>query len=70
MTIDDKYTTKKTRQEQIKLDNERANFIVKCKCGHSITMVDTDRTICTHCGHWIYRTPGLEFKYKLKEKMI
>lgn len=44
---------------------------VKCKCGKSIAFSSrVDRIICDWCGHWCYKTPQLEFKYKLKERMI
>ena len=43
---------------------------VKCKyCGHTIFMV-RERGICTHCGHWNYRTKKDEFKYRTKETLI
>lgn len=69
MVIDEKYNTQKTYNDQIKLDNERSKFIVKCSCGHTKTIVDADRTICSHCGHWIYKNKQVEFKYKIKEEM-
>lgn len=66
-----KYIPPRSYTEQVKLDDERANFKVKCKhCGHTMTMIDVDRTICNWCGYWIYRTPEIEFKYKLKENII
>ncbi len=41
-----------------------------CKCGHVVIIpVYKDRTLCGHCGFWVYKTPKLEFEYKLKEKM-
>ena len=52
-----------------KLENERVAFMVKCSCGHTMTMVDADRPICTHCGHWVYRTKQIEFKYKMMQEM-
>ena len=42
-------------------------FKVKCKCSHTIIIARADRCICSYCGNWIYRTPQLEFKYKIKE---
>ena len=51
----------------IKLAIERRKYTTKCKCGHSIVFsVQTERTICSWCGYYCYRTPELEFKYKLK----
>jgi hypothetical protein len=28
-----------------------------------------DRGLCSHCGNWVYKSPELEFKYKLQEKI-
>lgn len=69
MTIDEKYNTHKTYNEQIKLDNERVKFKVKCPCGHTITIVNADRTICSHCGHWVYKNKQIEFRYKMQEEI-
>lgn len=69
-TIDSKYNTKKSIKDIIKIEDERANFKVKCKCGHIVVMPNAEQTICSHCGHWVFKTPELEFKYRLKENMI
>ena len=53
-----------------KLSHEATNLIVKCKCSHSIVMPSADRTICSYCGSWVYRTKEIEFKYKMKEAII
>ena len=53
-----------------KIASAKKQFILKCKCGHSITMINAERTICSHCGKWCYRTPQIEFRYKMKEKLI
>ena len=55
-----------TYQEDSKKFNELLKYRVKCKCSHSIVMSKADRTICSHCGRWVYRTPQIEFEYKLK----
>lgn len=54
-------------EEDTKKFNELLKYRVKCKCSHSIIMVNADRTICSFCGRWVYRTPQLKFKYKIKE---
>ena len=70
-SIDNKYNTKKSIKDIIKLEDSRAKFKVRCRhCGHTMVIVDTDKTICSHCGHWIFKTPELEFKYRLRERMI
>lgn len=42
---------------------------VKCQCSHVIVMAKADRTICSYCGNWVYRSKKIEFKYKMKEKL-
>lgn len=43
---------------------------VYCKnCGHTLLVVNKDRLICSHCGHWVYKDDKTEFMYKLKEGM-
>lgn len=49
---------------------DRANNRVRCKCSHTITIVNKDRVICNYCGSWVYRTKEIEFQYKLKESRI
>ena len=43
---------------------------VKCKCGCvSLITSQRDWKICRWCGHKIYRTKEIEFKYKMKEAL-
>lgn len=43
---------------------------IKCKCGKTTNITaQRDRVICDDCGHWVYRTPQLEFKYKMKQEL-
>lgn len=46
-----------------------SKYRVACKYSHTVSMVKADRLICNHCGNWIYRTPELEFRYKVLEEM-
>lgn len=46
-----------------------SKYKVKCKCGHTTIMSKAERTVCSHCGHYIYKTPAIEFRYKMKEKL-
>lgn len=56
--------------EMRKYADQISKATVYCKCGHgSVFSIQTDRIICSYCGHYVYRTPQLEFEYKLKEKM-
>lgn len=53
-------------QEQLKLDSFiKNNLNVKCKCGHSIDLINKDKTICSHCGKWVFKNKQDEFKYRL-----
>lgn len=57
-------------EEPAKYHDAIADIKSKCKCGHTkVIPVYVDRIICNYCGHWIYRTPKLEFEYKLREEM-
>ena len=43
----------------------------KCKrCNKTVVINKQDRALCPDCGHWVYKTDALEFKYKIKEAMI
>ena len=46
-----------------------SKYRVKCKCSHTVILISRDRAICTHCGNWIYKTPQIEFRYKLQEQL-
>ena len=51
-----------------KLEDERAKYKRYCVCGHSIVFPPTsktNKTICTWCGHFIYKNDKEEFKEKL-----
>lgn len=52
------------------LENSRSDSKRYCKfCGHSIVFPKTsraDKTICSHCGHYIFKTDEIEFKERLK----
>ncbi len=53
------------------LENDRAKYKRYCKkCGHSIVFPKSskvDKTICSHCGNYIFKNDLIEFKYKLKQ---
>lgn len=60
--------------KQFKEDTKRfetySQNTIKCKCGCSVTfMTKIDRIICRWCGNYVYKTPELEFKYKIKEQL-
>ena len=49
--------------------DEITRATVYCKCGHSISFYNThkDYKTCSWCGRIVYKTPKIEFKYKLME---
>jgi uncharacterized paraquat-inducible protein A len=53
-----------------KLQSITDNTVYCQNCGHSITMPNADRAICSWCKKWVYRTKEIEFKYKTKEAII
>ena len=60
----------KSWKEETKIFDSLTKCRVKCKCGHSVILTNVDRAICSWCGHYVYKTPQIEFKYKLKERGI
>ena len=39
-------------------------------CGRKeVIRADMDRKICTHCGHYIYKSQEIKYKYKFMEKI-
>jgi len=47
------------------------DFKHQCKiCGRKMIIPNfVDRQMCDWCGHWIYRTAKIEFKYKMMEQL-
>ena len=43
---------------------------VRCKCGYIMEMPNVDRIRCIWCERWIFRTPQIEFRYKLRKQML
>ena len=43
-------------------------YRTKCKCGHSILITSRDgKELCKWCNNYVFATPELEKKYRLKE---
>lgn len=52
------------------LEDDRAASKRYCKCGHSIIFPPNSKatkTICSWCGHWIYKSDLEEFKDKIQK---
>lgn len=55
-------------QEIVKDYDKIQDYMVKCKCSHTILFTGIkDRLCCSHCGRYVYRDKKTEIKYKLKE---
>lgn len=55
----------RTLNEQIKLDTELSKYRHKCKCGHTVFLVENPYKICSNCGNIIFKDEKSKFKYKL-----
>lgn len=63
-----------TFEDYIKSDSERSKYKVYCRhCGHSIIFtptVKTNKTICDHCGNYIYKNKKEEFKELVIKRIV
>lgn len=55
---------RKTKDEIF--ESELTKHKVKCKCGHTLVIIDKPRKICSHCGNWVYKNKQEEFKAKMR----
>lgn len=64
--------TKKKEQIYNKVSHELQAHSYQCKiCGRKeIIRFDKDRRLCSHCGHYIYKSEELERQYKFKENLM
>lgn len=55
--------------QQIYEDKQR--FRVKCKCGHTVTILDPKGyQICSWCRNYAFINDQVEFEYRMKEKLL
>lgn len=60
-----------TFRELEKLNSERSNSRVLCKCGHSLLINNKyNRAICSYCHNFVFKTKKDEFIYRMKEKQL
>lgn len=60
----------KTKAEDDALIEELSKHRIKCKnCGHVVLLPKQSKTICTHCGYYVFRNEREEFKQRLMEKL-
>lgn len=59
-----------TFKEDNRYFQERTNYKVKCKCGHTMTIRPTNKKkLCSWCGNYVYREAKDEFKNILLKKL-
>lgn len=57
---------RKRSKEEIKASYYQ-HYMVRCKCGHTFLMFDTEpKKLCSNCGNYYYKDKRLEFKEKLR----
>ena len=57
-----------SKKEFKKLEDIRTQYKAKCKrCGHTVVLNTTDKTICNHCGYYIFKDAKTEFQYRMME---
>lgn len=58
----------KTYRQLVKEYDILQDYMVKCKCSHTILFTGVkDRLCCSYCGRWVYKNKLSEIKYKMKE---
>ena len=53
----------------LKFLEELSKHKVKCKCGHTMIIINIPFDICTWCGRKVYRSKKDEFEDKLRREM-
>ena len=66
-----KYNNFLSEKDLQKLADEKSKFRVKCKCGHTNTIINPrGYKICSWCHNYVFLTPAKEFEYKMKQNLI
>ena len=62
---------KHTFAEDDRMFEECSKHKVRCKhCGHNSTIpVYVDKRVCSWCGNYVFRTPEIEFKFRLDQEI-
>lgn len=55
------------RNNDIQFLEKLSEHKVKCKCGHTMVLIDKKYTICNWCGTKVYRSKKDEFEDKIKK---
>lgn len=59
-----KWLTKTIKEEQI-IAKKLQPYRKKCKCGHTMFLVNNPYKICTNCGNPVFRDEKTKFIYKV-----
>lgn len=55
--------------EKIARERNENKIVCKCGCRSNVIPNKQDRVLCNWCNHYVYRTPEIEFSYRLKEQL-
>ena len=59
----------KWKNNDFVFENFLSKHKVKCKCGHTIVLLERKYAICGWCGRNVYRSKKDEFEDKLKKEI-
>ena len=60
-----------TLKEEKRLYDSKQRFRTKCKCGHTVTILNKKGyIICSWCKNYVFINPKVEFDYRMKEKIL
>lgn len=60
-----------TYKEIMEYSSKLSNFMYQCKkCGRKeLIRAGEKKTLCTHCGNYIFKTAKDEFDYRMKKEI-
>lgn len=59
-----------SNKEIKRLYEDRQNYSVKCKCGHTCTILNPKGyQICSWCHNYVFLNPKVEFEFRMREKI-
>lgn len=65
-----KYRSYQSYIEEKLLYDAKQQFRIKCKCGHTCTILSKKGyQICSWCHNYVFINPKIEFEYRMKEKL-
>ena len=65
-----KYRNFRSLREDQLLYEAKEPYRVKCKCGHTNTIINKNGYhICSWCHNYCFINPQVEFEYRMKEKI-